>query len=59
MMEKEDVMAEKVKDSVCGMEIDKEKVKDSVNHLGRVFYFCSGACRGKFEKDPKQYTKKK
>lgn len=52
-------MAEKVKDLVCGMEIDKEKARGSVNHMGKTFYFCSGSCQKKFEKEPMKYMEKK
>jgi Cu+-exporting ATPase len=52
-------MAEKVKDPVCGMEIDKEKARGSANHMGRSFYFCSESCQKKFEKEPMKYMDKK
>ncbi|MCB9756989.1 MAG: YHS domain-containing protein [Candidatus Omnitrophica bacterium] len=48
-------MAEKVKDPVCGMEIDKEKAKGSASHMGKSFYFCSDSCKQKFEKEPMKY----
>ena len=51
-------MSEKVKDPVCGMEIEKETAVGSVEHMGKIFYFCSNACKDKFEKDPMQYMNK-
>jgi len=44
-------MSEKVKDPVCGMEIDKEKVKGSVNYMGKTFHFCSDSCKSKLKKN--------
>ena len=52
-------MSEKVKDPVCGMEIDKEKGKGPVKHAGKSYYFCSDSCRLKFEKEPDKYSDKK
>jgi Cu+-exporting ATPase len=52
-------MPEKVKDPVCGMEIDKEKAKGPASHMGRSFYFCSESCQKKFEKEPMKYMDKK
>ena len=50
---------ERVKDPVCGMEIDKEKAKGPVSHMGRSFYFCSEFCQKKFEKGPAKYVGEK
>lgn len=52
-------MSAKVKDPVCGMEIDKEKARGSVNHMGQVFHFCSESCQKKFEKEQMKYMDKK
>ena len=52
-------MPEKIKDPVCGMEIDKEKAKGPANRMGRSFYFCSESCQKKFEKEPMKYMDKK
>lgn len=51
-------MSEKVKDPVCGMEIDKAKVKGSVNYEGKTVYFCSESCQKKFEKESAKYAGK-
>lgn len=51
-------MSEKVKDPVCGMEIDKTKAKGPVNHMGKPVYFCSDSCQKKFEKEPAKYAGK-
>lgn len=43
------------KDPVCGMDVDPHETKHRAEHQGKTWYFCSGGCREKFEKDPKQY----
>jgi YHS domain-containing protein len=46
-----------VKDPVCGMQVDENKSAGTVNYKGQTYYFCSAACKGKFEKNPEQYMK--
>jgi Cu2+-exporting ATPase len=41
-------MAEKVKDPVCGMEVDKSKAVRAERD-GTVYYFCSETCKRKFQ----------
>lgn len=48
----------KVKDPVCGMEIDKKKAPASVAHGGTDYFFCSPACKADFQKSPDRYTGK-
>ncbi len=48
---------EKVKDFVCGMEIDKDKSAGSYDYEGRTYHFCSESCRDDFGKDPKSFIK--
>lgn len=48
-------MAEKVKDPVCGMEVEKGIAQGPVEHMGKTFYFCSQDCREKFESEPMKY----
>ena len=45
----------KVKDQVCGMEIESEKAFAKREHEGRTFYFCSQDCVSKFDADPHKY----
>jgi YHS domain-containing protein len=45
----------KVKDPVCGMEIDSEKAFAKREHEGRTFYFDSQDCVDKFDADPHKY----
>jgi len=47
-----------IKDPICGMDIDKEVAKESVEHMGQTFYFCSSVCKEKFEKEPMKYMGK-
>jgi len=50
-------MAEKVKDPVCGMTIDKEKAVATAQYKGKTFYFCALGCKKQFDKDPQKYVK--
>ena len=52
-------MSERIKDPVCGMDIEKQKAKGPASHMGRSFYFCSESCQKKFEKEPMKYMAKK
>jgi len=44
-----------MKDPVCGMEVDPEKVKVSKNSNGQTFWFCSDNCANKFAANPEEY----
>ncbi len=48
-------MAEKVKDPVCGMEVDKDKPAATSEHMGQTYYFCSPSCKESFDKEPMKY----
>ena len=45
----------KVKDPVCGMEIESEKAFTKREHMGQTLYFCSQDCVNKFDADPHKY----
>jgi len=50
--------AAKVRDPVCGMEIDPAAPKGgSLEHAGHRYYFCSDHCRGHFAADPSPHLK--
>lgn len=49
-------MADKVKDPVCGMEIDPSTAPGSEEYEGKTYYFCSPACRNSFKDNPAQYA---
>jgi membrane fusion protein, copper/silver efflux system len=49
-----------LKDPVCGMEVDLEKalaVSLQSTHRAMTVFFCSQACKGKFDKDPDKFLK--
>jgi Cu+-exporting ATPase len=39
------------------MEIDKEDAVDRAQYEGKTYYFCSEACKERFELDPESYAK--
>jgi len=45
------------KDLECGMEIDEKKAAGTAEYNRKTYYFCSPACKAKFEKAPGQYAK--
>jgi len=51
-------MAEKVKDPVCGVEIDKDKAVATSEHMGQTYYFCSASCKESFDEEPMKYVKR-
>ncbi|TWH01234.1 Cu+-exporting ATPase [Mesorhizobium sp. J18] len=44
-----------IRDPVCGMTVDPEAGKPTVEHDGHTYHFCSESCRGKFMKEPEKY----
>ncbi len=48
-------MVEKVKDPVCGMEVEISS-GFMVKHMGKTYYFCSEDCKRKFEESPHKYV---
>ncbi|MEW9612926.1 heavy metal translocating P-type ATPase [Shinella sp. S4-D37] len=47
--------AHRVKDPVCGMEVDTQTAEYRLTHEGHTHYFCSASCKAKFEADPARY----
>lgn len=47
--------SQKVKDPVCGMEIDKDQAFGMTQKEGKQIYFCSENCQNKFNAEPKKY----
>ena len=45
----------RVKDPVCGMDVDPHTAKHRAEHRGLPYYFCSSGCRTKFEAEPTRY----
>ena len=48
-------MADKVKDPVCGMEIDPKDAAAKEERDGHAFYFGSESCHGEFFANPRRY----
>lgn len=46
------------KDPTCGMEVEEEKAVEA-DFNDQTYYFCSEACRDKFEENPQLYLDKK
>jgi P-type Cu+ transporter len=44
-----------VKDPVCGMTVELDAGKPSVEHEGETYHFCSQGCHDKFVGDPEHY----
>jgi Cu+-exporting ATPase len=49
----------KVKDPVCGMEIEESEAKTEESYKGQTYHFCSTNCREKFVKDPESFLGEK
>jgi YHS domain-containing protein len=48
--------ADRVKDPICGMTIDKEKAAFKTTHDKATYYFCAEGCLKKFQADPAKYA---
>ena len=46
------------KDIVCGMQVDENATTNTSDYNGQTFYFCSPACRAKFDRRPEAYVSK-
>ncbi len=44
-------------DPVCGMNVREEAAKGVSDHDGKRYYFCSTACKKKFDADPEKYLR--
>lgn len=43
-------------DPVCGMEVDETDVEARAELNGKTYFFCSPACKKRFEADPNKYA---
>ncbi|MFI5035084.1 MAG: permease [Acidimicrobiales bacterium] len=43
-------------DPVCGMQVSIASAPERAEHAGKVYHFCSGRCRTKFEADPGRHA---
>jgi Cu+-exporting ATPase len=46
----------KVKDVVCGMEIEHTQAAAQSKYKGEIFYFCNINCKNQFDKNPEKFT---
>src|SRR3954447_23349100 len=51
--------APKVKDLVCGMDVDPATSKFNFEFEGKTYHFCSAGCLTKFRADPRSYLEKR
>ena len=51
-------MGEKVKDLVCGMEIEKATAAATTQYQGKTYYFCAVACKKQFDQNPQKFVGK-
>jgi P-type Cu+ transporter len=49
----------KVKDPVCGMDVDPATAKHRLERDGKTYYFCCAGCLEKFRSDPERYLNPK
>src|SRR5260370_27356071 len=47
----QDIIDGRVKDPVCGMDVDPSKSAHRVEHKGISYYFCCAGCANKFRQD--------
>jgi YHS domain-containing protein len=47
----------RVKDPICGMDVDLTTSKHRAKHGGQTFHFCSARCHDKFVAEPERYLK--
>ena len=48
-------MAVESRDPVCGMQVDPQKARHTVEHGGTTYLFCCGGCRSAFQSDPEAF----
>src|SRR6478735_7698081 len=48
-------MGDRIKDPVCGMDVDPASTPHHAWHHDREYHFCSAGCRSKFIADPEAY----
>jgi Cu+-exporting ATPase len=44
------------KDVVCGVQVDEDTATNNSDYTGKMFYFCSPACKAKFDHSPEAYA---
>ena len=46
------------KDPVCGMQVNEQSAAGKSDYGGKTYYFCSPACKSRFDKTPETYATK-
>ena len=44
------------KDPVCGMAVNEEGARETAQHKGETYYFCSADCKRTFQQHPEKYV---
>jgi len=44
-------------DQVCGCEVDENAAQFKTEYQGKTYYFCTEACKAKFEAHPDKWSK--
>jgi Cu+-exporting ATPase len=52
MNEPQDIIDRRVKDPVCGMDVDPSTSAHRVEHMGTAYHFCCAGCANRFRQDP-------
>src|SRR5271155_1162230 len=47
------------RDPVCGMNVEPDRAKATLDHAGKSYYFCCTGCADKFRADPPKYLNSK
>ena len=45
-------------DPVCGMTVGSGEEAGSSEYQGKTYYFCSAACKGRFDRNPRPFVQK-
>lgn len=46
------------KDPVCGMNLEDKDVQATSTYCGSTYWFCSVACKQKFDQTPQKYVRR-
>ena len=55
MKQRPTASATKVKDPVCGMDVDPKTAAGKSDYQGKTYYFCNPSCKESFDKEPHRY----
>lgn len=44
-------------DPVCNMALEEDEAAATATYDGKIYYFCSAACRNDFQEDPEAYLR--